>query len=276
MAVKTGPGAQRQTAVARSVSDLGALMSAKAEAQAQPQPDIQVQAEVSVLPESNHNLTGAASATKEADTQSTPATAQSEQTTKEETMSKNETTQAQAAATQAQAPAAQVPAADQAPVATAAVAEAPLSSSEVMGDATSPFMMLMEASRVNTAPTQTHGDLDKLLADATPDLTAVLTTPNSMVDYLQGRDSRFKTLVAVTKDTVSRVDALEAKFVELSKNGITKSSTLTVKSPGWKDQVVDGLLVGSATAIGVFGIAYAFDALFGQPGAAESGEPAIQ
>ena len=172
-------------------------------------------------------------------------------------MSKNETTQAQAAATQ-------VPAADQAPAATTAVAEAPLSSTEVMGDANT------------TAPTQTHGDLDKLLADATPDLTAVLTAPNSMVDYLQGRDSRFKTLVTITKDTVSRVDALEAKFVELSKNGITKSSTLTVKSPGWKDQVVDGLLVGSATAIGVFGIAYAFDALFGQPGAAESGEPAIQ
>ena len=258
MAVKTGPGAQRQTAVARSVSDLGALMSAKAEAQAQPQPDIQVQAEVSVLPESNHNLTGAASVTKEAGLQSTlPATAQAEQTTKEETMSKNETTQAQAAATQ-------VPAADQAPAATAAVAEAPLSSSEVMGDANT------------TAPTQTHGDLDKLLADATPDLTAVLTTPNSMVDYLQGRDSRFKTLVAVTKDTVSRVDALEAKFDELSKNGITKSSTLTVKSPDWKDQVVDGLLMGSATAIGVLGIAYAFDALFGQPRAAESSEPAIQ
>ncbi len=257
MAVKTGPGAQRQTAVARSVSDLGALMSAKAEAQAQPQPDIQVQAEVSVLPESNHNLTGAASVTKEAGLQSTlPATAQAEQTTKEETMSKNETTQAQAAATQ-------VPAADQAPVTTAApdFLEAVFSA---------------DATTATTAPTQTHEDLDKLLADATPDLTAVLTAPNSMVDYLQGRDSRFKTLVAITKDTVSRVDALEAKFVELSKNGITKSSTLTVKSPGWKDQVVDGLLVGSATAVGVLGIAYAFDALFGQPGAAESGEPAIQ
>ena len=260
MAVKTGPGAQRQTAVARSVSDLGALMSAKAEAQAQPQPDIQVQAEVSVLPESNHNLTGAASVTKEAGLQSTlPATAQAEQTQKEETiMAKNETTQAQAAATQ-------VPAADQAPAATAAVAEAPLSSSEVMGDDTA-----------TTAPTQTHGDLDKLLADATPDLTAVLTAPNSMVDYLQGRDSRFKTLVAITKDTVGRVDALEAQIAELKKNGITKSSTLTIKSPDWKDQVVDGLLVGGATAIGVFGIAYAFNALFGQPGAAESGEPAIQ
>ena len=259
MAVKTGPGAQRQTAVARSVSDLGALMSAKAEAQAQPQPDIQVQAEVSVLPESNHNLTGAASVTKEAGLQSTlPATAQAEQTQKEETiMAKNETTQAQAAATQ-------VPAADQAPAATAAVAEAPLSSSEVMGDANT------------TAPTQTHEDLDKLLADATPDVNAALNTPSGMLDYLQGRDGRFKTLVAVTKDTVSRVDALEAKFVELSKNGITKSSTVTVKSPGWKDQIVDGLLIGSATAIGVFGIAYAFDALFGQPGAAESGEPAIQ
>ena len=269
MAVKTGTGAQRQTAVAKSVSDLGALMSAKAEAQAQPQPDIQVQAEVSVLPESNHNLTGAASVTKEAGLQSTlPATAQAEQTQKEETiMAKNETTQAQVTAEQ-------TPAAEQTPVTTtataligwpvAAPAEAPLSSTEVMGDANT------------TAPTQTHGDLDKLLADVTPDLTAVLTAPNSMGDYLQGRDNRFKTLVAITKDTVSRVDALEAKFVELSKNGITKSSTLTVKSPDWKDQVVDGLLVGSATAIGVLGIAYAFDALFGQPGAAESGEPAIQ
>ena len=258
MAVKTGPGAQRQTAVARSVSDLGALMSAKAEAQAQPQPDIQVQAEVSVLPESNHNLTGAASVAKEAGLQSAiPATAQNEQTSKEEIMAKNETTQAQVTAEQ-------TPAAEQTPVTTAAPAEA--STAAAPADATT----------ATTAPTQTHGDLDKLLADATPDLTAVLTAPNSMVDYLQGRDSRFKTLVAITKDTVSRVDALEAKFVELSKNGITKSSTLTVKSPDWKDQVVDGLLMGSATAIGVFGIAYAFDALFGQPGAAESGEPAIQ
>ena len=259
MAVKTGPGAQRQTAVARSVSDLGALMSAKAEAQAQPQPDIQVQAEVSVLPESNHNLTGAASVTKEAGLQSTlPATAQAEQTQKEETiMAKNETTQAQAAATQ-------VPAADQAPAATAAVAEAPLSSSEVMGDANT------------TAPTQTHEDLDKLLADATPDVNAALNTPSGMLDYLQGRDGRFKTLVAITKDTVGRVDALEAQIAELKKNGTTKTSTLTFKSPDWKDQIVDGLLMGSATAVGVFGIAYAFDALFGQPGAAESGEPAIQ
>lgn len=258
MAVKTGPGAQRQTAVAKSVSDLGALMSAKAEANTQPQPDIQVQAEVSVLPESTTtNLTGVASVTKEADIQSTPATAQSEQTTKEETMSKNETTQAQA-------PAAQVPAADQAPAATAAVAEAPLSSSEVMGDANT------------TAPTQTHEDLDKLLADATPDVNAALNTPSGMMDYLQGRDGRFKTLVAITKDTVGRVDALEAQIAELKKNGTTKTSTLTVKSPDWKDQIVDGLLMGSATAVGVFGIAYAFDAMFGQPRAAESSEPAIQ
>jgi hypothetical protein len=257
MAVKTGTGAQRQTAVAKSVSDLGALMSAKAEANTQPQPDIQVQAEVSVLPESTTtNLTGVASVTKEADIQSTPATAQSEQTTKEETMSKNETTQAQAAA--------QVPAADQAPAATAAVAEAPLSSSEVMGDANT------------TAPTQTHEDLDKLLADATPDVNAALNTPSGMLDYLQGRDGRFKTLVAITKDTVGRVDALEAQIAGLKKNGITKTSTLTVKSPDWKDQIVDGLLMGSATAVGVFGIAYAFDAMFGQPRAAESSEPAIQ
>ena len=257
MAVKTGPGAQRQTAVAKSVSDLGALMSAKAEANTQPQPDIQVQAEVSVLPESTTNLTGVASVTKEADIQSTPATAQSEQTTKEETMSKNETTQAQAAATQ-------VPAADQAPATTAAVAEAPLSSSEVMGDANT------------TAPTQTHGDLDKLLDDATPDVNAALNTPSGMLDYLQGRDGRFKTLVAITKDTVGRVDALEAQIAELKKNGTTKTTTLTIKSPDWKDQIVEGLLMGSATAVGVFGIAYAFDAMFGQPGAAESSEPAIQ
>ena len=258
MAVKTGPGAQRQTAVAKSVSDLGALMSAKAEANTQPQPDIQVQAEVSVLPESTTtNLTGVASVTKEADIQSTPATAQSEQTTKEETMSKNETTQAQAAAAQA-------PAADQAPAATAAVAEAPLSSSEVMGDANT------------TAPTQTHEDLDKLLADATPDVNAALNTPSGMLDYLQGRDGRFKTLVAITKDTVGRVDALEAQIAELKKNGTTKTSTLTIKSPDWKDQVVDGLLMGSATAVGVIGIAYAFDALFGNGQSEPAGEPAIQ
>ena len=262
MAVKTGPGAQRQTAVARSVSDLGALMSAKAEAQAQPQPDIQVQAEVSVLPESNHNLTGAASVTKEAGLQSTlPATAQAEQTQKEETiMAKNETTQAQVTAEQ-------TPAAEQTPVTTTATALIgwpvdALSSSEVMGDANT------------TAPTQTHEDLDKLLADATPDVNAALNTPSGMLDYLQGRDGRFKTLVAITKDTVQRVDALEAKVAELQKGGLTR--TVKFEHPDWKDEAVHGLVMGAAVGVGVFGIAYAFDALFGQLGAAESGEPAIQ
>ena len=115
-----------------------------------------------------------------------------------------------------------------------------------------------------------------MLADATPDVNAALNTPYSMMGYLQGRDDRFKTLVAITKDTVGRVDALEARFAELKKNGITKKSTLTIKSPDWKDQVVDGLLIGSATAVGVLGIAYAFDALFGNGQSEPAGEPAIQ
>lgn len=267
MAVKTGPGAQRQTAVARSVSDLGALMSAKAEAQAQPQPDIQVQAEVSVLPESNHNLTGATSVTKEADLQSTlPTTAQSEQTLKEEiTMAKNTTTQAEVNPALAAAPAMET---NDAPTTANVNASADAAAEATTSTDTS--------AATTTAPTQTHGDLDRLLADATPDVNVALTTPTNMVDYLQGRDNRFKTLVTITKDTVSRVDALEAGFAELRKNDITKSSTLTVKSPDWKDQIVDGLLIGGATAVGVFGIAYAFDAMFGQPQTVVVGEPAIQ
>lgn len=257
MAVKTGPGAQRQTAVARSVSDLGALMSAKAEANMQPQPDIQVQAVVSVLPESSNSLTTETNS-------STPA--QTEQTLKEEiTMAKNVTTQSEVNPALAAAPAMET---NEAPTTANVNASADAAAEATTSTDTS--------AATTTAPTQTHGDLDRLLADATPDVNVALTTPTNMVDYLQGRDSRFKTLVTITKDTVSRVDALEAGFAELRKNGSTKSSTLTVKSPDWKDQIVDGLLIGGATAVGVFGIAYAFDAMFGQPQTVVVGEPAIQ
>lgn len=263
MAVKTGSGAQRQTAVARSVSDLGALMSAKAEAQAQPQPDIQVQAEVNVLPESNHNLTGAASATKEAVIQSTlPATAQNEQTLKEETtMAKNAITQAEVNPALAAAPALETNGASAAANVNA-TAEAPLSSSEVMGDDTT-----------TTAPPSVHSELDKLLGTTT-------TTPDDiksaegLVSYLQGRDGRFKSLVEITKDTVKRVDEIEVKLAKLLEGGATR--TVQIKTPDWKDQAVDGLVMGAAVGVGVLGVAYAFDAMFGTAPAPSAGEPAIQ
>ena len=90
---------------------------------------------------------------------------------------------------------------------------------------------------------------------------------------LSGRAERFSNLVAVTKDTVQRVDALEAKVAALQKDGLSR--TVTFKHPDWKDEAVSGLVMGASVGVGVLGIAYAFDAMFGSP-AAVPGEPAIQ
>ena len=190
-------------------------------------------------------------------------------------MSKNETTQAQAAATQAQAPAAQVPAADQAPAATAAVAEAPLSSSEVMGDAdttaTTASTVAPAAAESTNPQTPTWALLEGL---EKPVVEENLDSLDGLRTTLTGRAERFSNLVAVTKDTVQRVDALEAKVAELQKGGLTR--TVKFEHPDWKDEAVHGLVMGAAVGVGVLGIAYAFEAMFGEPGAVTTGEPAIQ
>ena len=101
-----------------------------------------------------------------------------------------------------------------------------------------------------------------------------LDSVDGLRSTLSGRAERFSNLVAVTKDTVQRVDALEAKVAELQKGGLTR--TVKFEHPDWKDEAVHGLVMGAAVGVGVLGIAYAFEAMFGEPGAVTTGEPAIQ
>ncbi len=266
MAVQTG-NSGRKTASARAISDLGALMSAKAEGNQDSQPAVvQVHAPVTPVPDSFTITTASQEAILAAEQSVVIPEAISinqaqpqEQIVKEETISKNETTQAQAAATQ-------VPAADQAPAATAAVAEAPLSSSEVMGDANT----TAPAAESTTPPTPTWAMLETLEKGLGVEN---LDSLDSLRSSLGARAERFNTLVAVTKDTVQRVDRLEAAVTELKKGGLTR--TVKFENPDWKDNAVHGLITGAAVSVGVLGIAYAFDAMFGSP-AEVPGEPAIQ
>ena len=100
-----------------------------------------------------------------------------------------------------------------------------------------------------------------------------LDSVDGLRSTLSGRAERFSNLVAVTKDTVQRVDKLEAAVAELQKGGLTR--TVKFENPDWKDNAVHGLITGAAVSVGVLGIAYAFDAMFGSP-AEVPGEPAIQ
>ena len=101
-----------------------------------------------------------------------------------------------------------------------------------------------------------------------------LDSVDGLRSTLSGRAERYSNLVAVTKDTVQRVDALEAKVAALQKGGLTR--TVKFEHPDWKDEAVHGLVMGAAVGVGVLGIAYAFEAMFGEPGAVTTGEPAIQ
>ena len=261
MAVQTGSG-NRKTASARAISDLGALMSAKSEGNQDSQPAVvQVHAPVTPVPDPATITT----ASQEANLPAVETVVSSEvspvnqaqpqeQFSNEETMSAQITTPAAPATTTA-APAT-APAAVPTPAATAAATPA---------DATA-----APAAESTTPPTPTWAMLETLEKGLGVEN---LDSLDSLRSSLGARAERFNTLVAVTKDTVQRVDRLEAAVTELKKGGLTR--TVKFENPDWKDNAVHGLITGAAVSVGVLGIAYAFDAMFGSP-AEVPGEPAIQ
>lgn len=266
MAVQTG-NSGRKTASARAISDLGALMSAKAEGNQDSQPAVvQVHAPVTPVPDSFTITTASQEAILAAEQSVVIPEAISinqaqpqEQIVKEETMSAQNATTTAPAAPAAQVATAAAPATAPAAVPTpAAVAAALLSSSEVMGDEST------------TPPTPTWAMLETLEKGLGVEN---LDSLDSLRSSLGARAERFNTLVAVTKDTVQRVDRLEAAVAELKKGGLTR--TVKFENPDWKDNAMHGLITGAAVTVGVLGIAYAFDAMFGSP-AEVPGEPAIQ
>ena len=260
MAVQTG-NSGRKTASARAISDLGALMSAKSEGNQDSQPAVvQVHAPVTPVPDSFTITTASQEAILAAEQSVVIPEAISinqaqpqEQIVKEETMSaQNATTTAPAAP----AAPATAPAAVPTPAATAAATPA---------DATA-----APAAESTTPPTPTWAMLETLEKGLGVEN---LDSLDSLRSSLGARAERFNTLVAVTKDTVQRVDRLEAAVAELKKGGLTR--TVKFENPDWKDNAVHGLITGAAVSVGVLGIAYAFDAMFGSP-AEVPGEPAIQ
>lgn len=262
MAVQTGGNNSRKTASARAISDLGALMSAKTEGNnTDSQPDVvQVQAPVTPVPDSSYITTASqkvnlpAVETVVSQEVSSINQAQSqEQAPKEETMSA--TQNASAPATTTAAAAAPAPAA-----ATAAPADTTATAATTHAPA---------AAESTNPPTPTWALLEGLEKPMQENLDSM----DGLRSTLSGRAERFSNLVAVTKDTVQRVDALEAKVAALQKDGLSR--TVTFKHPDWKDEAVSGLVMGASVGVGVLGIAYAFDAMFGSP-AAVPGEPAIQ
>ena len=264
MAVQTG-NSGRKTASARAISDLGALMSAKAEGNQDSQPAVvQVKAPVTPVPDSFTIATASQEAILAAEQSVVIPEAISinqaqpqEQIVKEETMSaQNATTTAPAAQVATAAAPATAPAAVPTPAATAAATPA---------DATA-----APAAESTTPPTPTWAMLETLEKGLGVEN---LDSLDSLRSSLGARAERFNTLVAVTKDTVQRVDRLEATVAELQKGGLTR--TVKFENPDWKDNAVHGLITGAAVSVGVLGIAYAFDAMFGSP-AEVPGEPAIQ
>ena len=261
MAVQTGSG-NRKTASARAISDLGALMSAKSEGNQDSQPAVvQVHAPVTPVPDS-FTITTTSQEVIPAAEQSVVITeaisinqAQpQEQAPKEETMSA--TQNASAPATTTAAAAAPAPA-----VTTAAPADTTATAATTAAPAAAEYTS-------PSTPTWTLLEgLEKPVAEESFD------SIDGLRATLSGRAERFGNLVAVTKDTVQRVDALEAKVAALQKDGLSR--TVTFKHPDWKDEAVSGLVMGASVGVGVLGIAYAFDAMFGSP-AAVPGEPAIQ
>ena len=270
MAVQTG-NSGRKTASARAISDLGALMSAKAEGNQDSQPAVvQVHAPVTPVPDSFTITTASQEAILAAEQSVVIPEAISinqaqpqEQTMKEETMSaQNATTTAPAAPA---APAAQVATAAAPATAPAAVPTPAATAAATPADATA-----APAAESTTPPTPTWAMLETLEKGLGVEN---LDSLDSLRSSLGARAERFNTLVAVTKDTVQRVDRLEAAVAELKKGGLTR--TVKFENPDWKDNAVHGLITGAAVSVGVLGIAYAFDAMFGSP-AEVPGEPAIQ
>ena len=268
MAVQTGGSSSRKTNTARAISDLGALMSAKSEGNSNTDSQpvvVQVQAPVTPVPDSAITTASQEANLPAVETVVSPEVnpvnqAQNqEQAPKEETImsaTQNATTPAPAtAATTAAAPA---------PAATTA---APADTTATAGATTA----APAAAESTNPPTPIWGLLEGL---EKPVVEENLDSLDGLRSTLSGRAERFSNLVAVTKDTVQRVDALEAKVAELQKGGQTR--TIKFEHPDWKDEVVHGLVAGAAVSVGVLGIAYAFEAMFGSTPAVTTGEPAIQ
>ena len=262
MAVQTGIGS-RKTASARAISDLGALMSAKSDNNTDSQPVVvQVQAPVTPVPDSPSITTASQEANLPAvetvvSSEVSSINAQNqEQAPKEETIM-SATQNASAPATTTAAAAAPAP---------VAIAAAPADTTATTASTVAPAAA--ESTNPPTPTWELLEGLEKPVSEENPySLDGLRTT-------LTSRAERFSNLVAVTKDTVQRVDALEAKVAELQKGGQTR--TVKFEHPDWKDEAVHGLVVGAAVGVGVLGIAYAFEAMFGEPGAVTTGEPAIQ
>ena len=163
------------------------------------------------------------------------------------------------------APAAQVATAAAPATAPAAVPTPAATAAATPADATA-----APAAESTTPPTPTWAMLETLEKGLGVEN---LDSLDSLRSSLGARAERFNTLVAVTKDTVQRVDRLEAAVAELKKGGLTR--TVKFENPDWKDNAVHGLITGAAVSVGVLGIAYAFDAMFGSP-AEVPGAHAIQ
>ena len=264
MAVQTGGNSSRKTASARAISDLGALMSAKSDSNnTDSQPVVvQVQAPVTPVPDSPSITTASQEANLPAvetvvSSEVSSINAQNqEQAPKEETIM-SATQNASAPATTTAAAAAPAP---------VAIAAAPADTTATTASTVAPA-----AAESTNPPTPTWALLEGL---EKPVSEENLDSLDGLRTTLTGRAERFSNLVAVTKDTVQRVDALEAKVAELQKGGQTR--TVKFEHPDWKDEAVHGLVMGAAVGVGVLGIAYAFEAMFGEPGAVTTGEPAIQ
>ena len=262
MAVQTGISS-RKTASARAISDLGALMSAKSDNNTDSQPVVvQVQAPVTPVPDSPSITTASQEANLPAvetvvSSEVSSINAQNqEQAPKEETIM-SATQNASAPATTTATAATPAPAAT-----TAAPADTTATTASTVAPAAA------ESTNPQTPTWALLEGLEKPVAEEN------LDSVDGLRSTLSGRAERFSNLVAVTKDTVQRVDALEAKVAELQKGGLTR--TVKFEHPDWKDEAVHGLVVGAAVGVGVLGIAYAFEAMFGEPGAVTTGEPAIQ
>ncbi len=267
MAVQTG-NSGRKTASARAISDLGALMSAKAEGNQDSQPAVvQVQAPVTPVPDSFTITTASQEAILAAEQSVViPEAISINQAQPQEQIVKEETMSAQNATTTAPA----APAAQVATAAAPATAPAAVPTPAATAAATPADAMAAPAAKSTTPPTPTWAMLETLEKGLGVEN---LDSLDSLRSSLGARAERFNTLVAVTKDTVQRVDRLEAAVTELKKGGLTR--TVKFENPDWKDNAVHGLITGAAVSVGVLGIAYAFDAMFGSP-AEVPGEPAIQ
>lgn len=264
MAVQTGGNSSRKTASARAISDLGALMSAKSDNNTDTQPVVvQVQAPVTPVPDSPSITTASQEANLPAVETVVSSEVSSINAQNQEQAPKEETIMS---ATQN----ASAPATTTATAATPAPAATTAAPADTAGTTTATAATPAAAESTNP-PTPTWALLEGL---EKPVAEENLDSVDGLRSTLSGRAERFSNLVAVTKDTVQRVDALEAKVAELQKGGLTR--TVKFEHPDWKDEAVHGLVVGAAVGVGVLGIAYAFEAMFGEPGAVTTGEPAIQ